>query len=147
MTDRGQRLEEQTAVLRMLWIEPQVKFKGRYHDIDDLGLGQLPVAPIQIWMRCGPKPHLLARAARLAEGWMPVDGVPTPEAVRILQEHALREGRSNGVEGAGRVTVQKNDSRTMAEAARQTESGATQISLTAPSDMVIDDAVSELIRV
>jgi probable F420-dependent oxidoreductase len=147
MRNRGQRLEEQIALLRMLWSEPLVTFKGRYHEIDDLGLGQLPDEPIPIWIGCGPEPHLLARAARLAEGWMPVNGVPTAEAVGMLQEYAVDAGRSSGVEVAGRVPVQEDDRTTLAEAARQIEAGATQITLTIAPNALIARAVPELIRV
>ena len=36
---RGARMDEQVAVLRRLWSEPYVTFKGKYHDLDNVGLG------------------------------------------------------------------------------------------------------------
>jgi probable F420-dependent oxidoreductase len=147
MRDRGPKLEEQITVLRMLWTEPMVKFKGRYHEIDDLGLGQLPEAPIPVWIGSGSEPSLLARAARLADGWMPVDGVPTAPAVRTLQQEAAAAGRSSVVGVSARVEVHENDEVTMTEVARRIESGATEIIIGARANLPMGHAVPELLRV
>jgi hypothetical protein len=49
---------------------------------------------------------------------------------------------------AGRTAaIQEDDSTTLAEADRQIEVGATQMTLTAPPNMLIATAVAELIRV
>src|ERR1700730_11725459 len=40
---RGRRMSEQIAVLRKLWTEPEVTFKGRWHDIDRMGIRPMPV--------------------------------------------------------------------------------------------------------
>ncbi len=37
-SNRGRRSEEQVEVMRALWAEAQVKFKGRWHEIDDAGV-------------------------------------------------------------------------------------------------------------
>ena len=37
-TNRGKRLEEQVEVMRRLWPEPHVTFRGDYHHIDAAGL-------------------------------------------------------------------------------------------------------------
>jgi alkanesulfonate monooxygenase SsuD/methylene tetrahydromethanopterin reductase-like flavin-dependent oxidoreductase (luciferase family) len=48
-TTRGRRLEEQLIVLRELWSKPYVSFQGRWHQIDNLGLGaSVPQRPIPI---------------------------------------------------------------------------------------------------
>ena len=67
---RGQRLEEQVAVLRLLWTQPLVNFSGRWHTIPDAGLNPLPLQqPIPLWIG-GTAPAALRRLARLADGWM-----------------------------------------------------------------------------
>jgi probable F420-dependent oxidoreductase len=70
--NRGRRMEEQMEVLRRLWTEPLVTFKGRWHDIDRLGINPLPVQrPIPLWIGCGFGEPLMRRVARMADGWIP----------------------------------------------------------------------------
>src|SRR5262245_54414527 len=40
---RGRRVSEQIAVMRKLWTEPVVTFKGSYHQLDRAGINPLPV--------------------------------------------------------------------------------------------------------
>ncbi|HLE77974.1 MAG TPA: LLM class F420-dependent oxidoreductase, partial [bacterium] len=48
---RGARMEEQVRVLRKLWTQEVVTFRGRFHHIVDAGINPLPVQrPIPIWM-------------------------------------------------------------------------------------------------
>jgi len=72
MRGRGARLEEQVALLRQLWSEPYVTFKGRFHDFSEIGLGRAVTAPIPIWFGAGTDERVLRRVARLADGWMTI---------------------------------------------------------------------------
>jgi len=77
---RGQRQEEQIEVLRLLWTQELVSYKGRWHDIPDAGINPLPVQrPIPLWFG-GHADVVLRRAARLGDGWLP--GFRTAEAAR-----------------------------------------------------------------
>ena len=68
--NRGKRMEEQVALLRLLWIQPLVKFEGRWHNIPDAGINPLPVQrPIPIWFG-GMDDKVLLRMARIGDGWM-----------------------------------------------------------------------------
>jgi probable F420-dependent oxidoreductase len=68
---RGARSEEQVEILRRLWAEPLVDFKGRWHTIPDAGINPLPVQEhIPIWFGGHAEP-VLRRLARLGDGWMP----------------------------------------------------------------------------
>jgi probable F420-dependent oxidoreductase len=68
--NRGKRMEEQVALLRRLWTEPLVDFKGKWHTIPDAGINPLPVQrPIPVWFGGRAEP-VLRRIARLADGWM-----------------------------------------------------------------------------
>lgn len=113
--NRGQRIEEQIAVLRRLWTQELVTFEGRWHRITDAGINPLPVQrPIPIWMGGGSEP-VLRRVARLADGWFP-PAVPRREALPELMppseareamvrlaDYAREEGRDPetiGVEGS-----------------------------------------------
>ena len=68
--NRGKRMEEQVALLRLLWTQPLVNFEGSWHKIPDAGLNPLPVQrPIPIWFG-GTDDRALQRIARLGDGWM-----------------------------------------------------------------------------
>ena len=68
--NRGKRIEEQVALMRLLWTEPLVKFEGRWHNIPDAGINPLPVQrPIPIWFG-GTEDRALRRMARIGDGWM-----------------------------------------------------------------------------
>lgn len=69
--NRGKRIDEQLALLRLLWAQPLVDFKGKWHTIPDAGLNPLPVQrSIPIWFG-GQAETVLQRVARLGDGWMP----------------------------------------------------------------------------
>jgi probable F420-dependent oxidoreductase len=69
---RGRREEEQLELLRKLWREPVVTFKGHWHTVDRVGIAPLPQRPIPIWIGGGTAKATLRRVARLADGWMPM---------------------------------------------------------------------------
>lgn len=102
-TNRGRRIEEQIAVLRALWTQEVVDFKGRWHRIDRAGVNPLPVQrPIPIWMGGGWDRQKRAivepaarRIARIADGWF--THVPANADSRAAMEEFRRL-----VEGEGR---------------------------------------------
>jgi probable F420-dependent oxidoreductase len=68
--NRGQRVEEQLEVMRLLWTRELVTYAGRWHRVPDAGLNPLPVQrPIPIWMG-GDSEVVIRRMARLADGWI-----------------------------------------------------------------------------
>lgn len=92
---RGRRVGEQVALLRALWTEPVVDFRGRYHRVDRAGLNPLPVQrPIPIWMG-GMSEAALRRAARIADGWFPIfrPTYEVRELVGHLRDYARQAGR------------------------------------------------------
>ena len=67
---RGRRQEEQVEVLRLLWTQPLVTYKGRWHNIPDAGLNPMPVQqPIPIWFG-GHHDKVLRRIAAMGDGWI-----------------------------------------------------------------------------
>ena len=71
---RGRRVEEQIAVLRALWTQETVTFKGKWHRLDAVGVSPLPrQRPIPIWMGGAAEPAVKP-IARLADGWVPPFG-------------------------------------------------------------------------
>ncbi len=111
-TDRGRRIEEQIAVMRALWTQQVVDFKGRWHRIDRAGLSPMPVQrPIPVWMGGGyqARDHTviepaLRRIARLADGWFThlpptEDGRIGMATFRRFVQEAGRDPASVPVEG------------------------------------------------
>jgi len=101
--NRGKRMEEQVALLRMLWTQPLVKFEGRWHNIPDAGINPLPVQrPIPIWFG-GSDDKVLRRMARLGDGWMPnyrtiEQARPPLDKLKHYLEEAGRDKASFGIE-------------------------------------------------
>lgn len=132
ISQRGARFEEQLGVLRRLWTEPFVSFHGQFHDIDELGLGQLPASPIPIWVGCGESERSLSRVARLADGWMPI-GPPSSARIDELQASAAAAGRTSSIGVIGRVTWRPDDADTSIEEARTLQAaGVSGITITPP---------------
>ena len=94
--NRGRRVEEQVEVLRKLWTQPLVNFRGTYHVINNAGLNPMPVQrPIPIWFGGSTEPAL-RRAARLGDGWMPAGRKPDETArdlVAQLEKYLQEAGR------------------------------------------------------
>jgi hypothetical protein len=63
-------MEEQVALMRLLWTQPLVNFSGHWHTIPDAGINPLPVQrPIPVWFG-GTDDKVLRRMARIGDGWM-----------------------------------------------------------------------------
>jgi probable F420-dependent oxidoreductase len=99
--DRGRRVEEQVALLRALWTQPLVTFRGRWHAVDDAGLNPLPVQrPIPLWFG-GMAAAALRRMAWLGDGWMtnartPQDAAPL---LSLLQDELAQASRPSAAFG------------------------------------------------
>jgi probable F420-dependent oxidoreductase len=66
---RGAREEEQIDLLRQLFVEPVVDFKGRFDQVDRAALLPKPAHSIPIWLG-GSGEKAFDRAARLADGFV-----------------------------------------------------------------------------
>jgi probable F420-dependent oxidoreductase len=130
---RGRMIEEQVEVMRLLWGQEIISYKGRFHTITEAGLNPLPLRhSIPIWMG-GSADVLLRRVARLGNGWFP-QGPPDDqmrEAVERLRRYIREAGRDPGTVGIeARINAREGD---LDEWVRQTEGwielGATHISI------------------
>ncbi len=130
-TSRGQRVEEQIEVLRRLWSEPYVTFKGRWHSLDGVGLNRVPAPPIPIWVG-GEHERALRRAVRLADGFILLhDRAKDLPKVREYLKEAGRDPGSFGI--AARMAVGASDQDAWIREARELQTaGITQIGLWAP---------------
>ncbi|HMA33902.1 MAG TPA: LLM class F420-dependent oxidoreductase [Chloroflexia bacterium] len=133
---RGQRIEEQIALLRQLFGQPLVTFAGRWHQVQAAGLNPLPVRrAIPIWIgtsATGPAADkLLARVAALGDGWFP-QMRPEPEgraAVEKLHAAAQAAGRDPATIGIeARISYNGQNLDDLAATARAWQAlGATHI--------------------
>jgi len=102
--NRGRRCEEQVELMRKLWTNELVTFKGQWHKVTDAGLKPLPIQrPIPVWFGGGAD-QVLSRVARLGNGWLPLLGPDEKcrAAIDKLHSYAREAGRnpeSIGIEG------------------------------------------------
>ena len=102
--NRGRRSEEQIAVLRALWTEEEVTFRGRWHTIVAAGINPLPVQrPIPVWIG-GRAESVAERSGRLGDGWITIHYAPDGrcrahlETVRNAAREVGRDPSSVGLE-------------------------------------------------
>ncbi|HJQ15684.1 MAG TPA: TIGR03619 family F420-dependent LLM class oxidoreductase [Allosphingosinicella sp.] len=143
--ERGARLAEQVELLRLYWSQPLVTFKGRFHEVDEMGLGRLPKNPIPIWFGSQFGEAAMRRAAALGDGWMPIGG--STDALPRFKEYALEAGRDpNSIMLMGSVAVGKEGPDALvAEAKRLQGLGITHVTVTSAPGLTSDSAVKEVI--
>jgi probable F420-dependent oxidoreductase len=102
--NRGRRSEEQIAVMKALWADPHVTFRGKYHTIEDAGINPLPPRrTIPIWFG-GHAGATVRRVVQMGDGWMPMSYGPGDEAkaafdaMRAQAEAAGRDPASIGID-------------------------------------------------
>ncbi len=103
--NRGERCSEQLRLLRALWTEPEVVFKGRWDRVEGAGLDPLPVQrPIPVWIgaKATPVPSVIRRIGELSDGWFvlcsPEDFPEVREAIDRAAEAAGRRPEEIGAE-------------------------------------------------
>ena len=109
---RARRFEEQIALLRALWREDILTFRGDYHTVDHAGLLPMPVQqPIPLWIGASAEPAV-RRAARLGDGYMATTPIgPQLDAILgWLTDELDRNGRSLETFGLeGRIGLAQGD--------------------------------------
>lgn len=86
--DRGIRSEEQIDLLRRLWQDEAITYKGKWHKITDAGLNPLPLNKnIPIWLG-GMAPQVIDRVARIADGWFPFETKALGSQIQQMIERA-----------------------------------------------------------
>jgi probable F420-dependent oxidoreductase len=138
---RGRRVEEQIEVLRLLWTQPLVTFKGRWHTIDRLSINPRPVQqPIPVWIGCGATEPLMRRVARVADGWLPRQiGGPNEDFSAVLERlygYAREAGRDPASIGIDvRISASLDSPETWLKRAEEMQGlGISHITLSTPRD-------------
>jgi probable F420-dependent oxidoreductase len=92
--NRGRRCAEQIALLRALWTQQVVDFRGKFHRIRHAGINPMPIQrPIPIWFGVGsrdqpvPPEAALRRIGRLADGWSPNFAPDTQGQALVARVH------------------------------------------------------------
>jgi probable F420-dependent oxidoreductase len=93
---RGARTDEAIEVIRRLWTEDEVTYKGSYFTLDRVRLSPRPVqTPPPLWVG-GTTEVALRRAGRLSDGWLA--SLIAPEAfgraVERIRTYAREAGRA-----------------------------------------------------
>jgi probable F420-dependent oxidoreductase len=94
---RVRRFREGVELIKALWTEPKVDYRGRIFQLED---GMMAPKPVQkprppIWMGVG-HPDAVRRAASIADGWMGSGGSSNAaftRSVPILREALAKAGR------------------------------------------------------
>lgn len=71
LKERVQRLTESIEIMRRLWTEERVTYKGKIFEVADLGLGLKPMRPSgpPVWI-AGVVDAAVKRAARIGDAWL-----------------------------------------------------------------------------
>lgn len=101
---RGRRCSEQLQLLRRLWTESSVTFKGEFDQVEQTGINPLPVQrPIPMWIggvSTPPRP-VLQRIGRYADGWFALCSPDEYPALRSeIAACAERAGRDPATIGS-----------------------------------------------
>ena len=93
---RGSRTNECLEVVRRLWTQDRVSFKGRYFQLEDVALNPPPVQRPHppIWV-AGRRDAAMRRAARYGDGWLPYFYSPQryQDSVEKISGMVAEEGR------------------------------------------------------
>jgi probable F420-dependent oxidoreductase len=129
---RGKRCEEQVEVMRRLWTEETVTYRGTYHTVTGAGLAPLPIQqPIPVWFGAS-SPRACRRAGRLGDGWFPMVG-PGPkleQALHSVVQAATEAGRDpTEIAMEGRVSWSGNADELADGLSLWADAGASHVSI------------------
>jgi probable F420-dependent oxidoreductase len=129
---RGRRCEEQVEVMRRLWPEETVTYRGAYHRVTGAGLAPLPIQrPIPVWFGASSA-RACRRAGRLGDGWFPMVG-PGPkleQALQAVEQAATETGRDPAqIAMEGRVSWNGSADEFSEDIGMWADAGATHVSI------------------
>ena len=132
---RGARCTEQMEVLKLLWTQESVTYKGQFHDIEENGIDPLPIQrPIPMWIgaRPEPAPSIVQRIGTWADGWFvlcdPSQYPGVRDAIHQAAENAGRDPSTIGAE-AGVAVVGPREAEWQDRVVNWTNDGLTHICL------------------
>lgn len=134
---RGKYCNEFVEVLRMLWTKKQATYNGEFFQFDDIISSpkplQTPHPPLVIG---GNRPPALRRAARLGDGWHPMNCSPNGVRERLKTIHSEVE-RNQREHVLSRVQVRLDMTRVTTEsAAEYAQAGVTDLVMSLNTDSI-----------
>lgn len=106
--DRGRRFDEQVELLRRLWREPLLDFRGRYHRVDRAGMLPLPRPELPLWFG-GFTTVALRRAARLGDGFLYGSSPSRMRGLYEMLQKFLSEAGRHGADFGNEAVVDFSD--------------------------------------
>ena len=96
---RGRQTDEAVEVMRLLWSQDSVTFRGRYFNLTDVTIQPKPVQkelpPIWIGGRSQPA---IKRTARIGDGWLVSQATPEEVGAGVSQIKAMAPEFGNDIE-------------------------------------------------
>jgi probable F420-dependent oxidoreductase len=94
---RVRRFREEVELIKALWSQGTVTYRGEMYQVENVSLGTRPVQKPRppLWMGVG-HPNAVRRAARIADGWMGSGGSSIADfraSVPILKQELEKAGR------------------------------------------------------
>jgi len=98
-TGRVRRFREEVELIKALWTQPTVTYRGRFYQLEGDTMAPKPVQKPHppIWMGVG-HPDAVRRAASIADGWMGSGGSTFSafrQSVPLLREALAKAGRAS----------------------------------------------------
>jgi probable F420-dependent oxidoreductase len=142
---RGQRMEEQIEVLRLLWTNQFVTYQGRYHTLTNVGLNRANIPSIPLWFGTESGERALRRVVRYADGWMSL-GDPTPDLPRLRRymQEAGRDPATLKIRAPLSATGEDQEA-WIASARRLRAAGVTHLNITPPLDRPAEEGLRRVI--
>ena len=97
--ERGKVSDEQLTLLKQLWTEEHITFRGKYYQVDDIAFNPKPYQKprIPIWVG-GEGKHAQRRAGQFGDAWFPYFVRVTPQELlrrfNNVREEAKKAGRN-----------------------------------------------------
>ena len=94
---RVRRFREEVELIKALWTQEKVNYRGQFYQLDDGTMSPKPVQRphVPIWMGVG-HPNAIRRTASIADGWMGSGGSSIAEfgrSVPLLRDALVQAGR------------------------------------------------------
>jgi probable F420-dependent oxidoreductase len=96
---KGERADEFVQLLKKIWTDDVVEFKGKFYNIPASKIGPKPIQKphIPIYL-AGFVPNTFMRIAKYADGWLPSMSGPLDfieNSIKSLKAQAIKENRSS----------------------------------------------------
>jgi probable F420-dependent oxidoreductase len=96
---KGERADEFVQLLKKIWVDDIVEFKGKYYNIPASKIGPKPIQKPHIPIYLGGSvPNTFTRIAKYADGWLAAVGGPLDyleKSIKSLKEQTAKENKSS----------------------------------------------------